>query len=59
MKLFIARDKIGSLNLYDEEPIKGREYFYSYGDAIALDNHLFPEITFEISPQEVEIKLVK
>lgn len=59
MKLWIARDKYGGLNIYAEKPTKGREYFHSFGDAIALDYDMFPEVTFKNSPMEVEIKLVK
>jgi hypothetical protein len=29
-----------------------------YGNSISIDNDLFPEVTFENSPREAEIKLV-
>lgn len=60
MKLYIARDKDGSLNLYDNTPEKRSEYFLPYVgyDDMPLDNRLFPEVTFDNSPQEVELKLI-
>lgn len=60
MKLWIARDKDGSLILYDNTPEKRSEYFLPYAgyDDMPLDDRLFPEVTFENSPQEVELKLI-
>jgi hypothetical protein len=60
MRLWIARDKSGTLYLYDDVPEKVVTYFIQQGYkmAIKLSNDLFPEVTFENSPQEVEIKLV-
>ena len=61
MKLYIARDEEGSLYLYDNLPEKRNGYFMpdrGY-NSIVLDDELFPEVTFENSPQEVEIKLTK
>lgn len=69
MKLYIARDKDNSLSLcshkqiYDEffdswqEPkefFDDKHAFYTY-----ILEKLFPEVTFENSPQEVELKLVE
>jgi hypothetical protein len=62
MKLWIARDKDGSLYLYSEEPsLILTEFADAWeGRGIrAIDDRLFPEVTFENSPQQVEIKLVK
>ena len=62
MKLFIARDKDGELYLYPSKPIKGDYRFtcgYVYEDYINLNGDEFTEITFENSPQEVKLKLVK
>jgi hypothetical protein len=61
MKLWIARDKDGGLFLYSKEPTLYGDYYDSpigtlFGE---LDNYIFPEVTFENSPQEVELKLVK
>lgn len=60
MKLWIARDLDDTLCLYESKP-----YLDMYNDWDSDDNHFvidnsqFPEITFENSPQEVELKLVK
>ena len=68
MKLYIARDKDNSLCLYSKKPklskeIKGLWVCSQLNDAddtvIVLPSEMFPEVTFENSPQMVEIKLVK
>lgn len=62
MKLYIARDKDGSLFLYDTKPIRGWEYFYSrrgLNDGIELNQYTFIEVTWENSPKRVELKLVE
>lgn len=60
MKLWIARDLDGALFLYDKKPIKGRRRFnvkmFTHSYRISSSN--FPEVTFENSPREVEIKLI-
>ncbi len=59
MKLWIARDRDGLIYLYMKKPIIITHYFdtkYLIGE---IDETLFPEVTFENSPQEVELKLVK
>ena len=61
MKLWIARDKNDTLALYTEEPMLYYNEYYEgpyKSQRIDLDGNLFPEITFENSPQEVELKLV-
>ena len=60
MKLWIARDADSLLYLYSEEPtlIKSGNYFdtkYLIGE---IDKTSFPEITFENSPQMIELKLI-
>lgn len=58
--MWIARDKDGSLFLYEIKPKKYEEYFDSIRGykAIQLNDELFPEITFENSPREVKLKIV-
>lgn len=59
MKLWIARDKAGGLWLFKNKPtykIFWKDIENNIGE---LDYRLFPELTFENSPQEVELKLVK
>lgn len=62
MELWIARDQDNDLNLYLDKPRipnwPGRQCWS--GDHFAmLDNYFFPEVTFENSPQIVELKLMK
>lgn len=65
MKLWIARNQDGSLRLHEEKPSlvyddELRRWYYKKGDFLDLyDESIFPEVTFENSPQMVEIKLVK
>lgn len=65
MKLWIARDKDGKLYLYKTKPWKRVNAIYLCNEFdcddsfINIDSDLFPEVTFENSPQEVELKLVK
>jgi hypothetical protein len=62
MKLWIARDKNNALGLYTVEPTLYDNKYYDgtyQSQMIDLDENLFPEVTFENSPQQVEIKLVK
>ena len=60
MKLWIARDLSGTLCLFEAEP-----YLNIYKDwdsnenYFMIDENQFPEVTFENSPQEVELNLVK
>lgn len=45
MKLWIARDKSGTLWLYDEKPIKFNDCWRAEGDyMMRLDWSLFPEV---------------
>ena len=60
MRFYIARDEYGNLYLYDNVPVKRETYFQPQRgyDMMKLDDRLFPEITFNNSPQEVELKLI-
>jgi hypothetical protein len=61
MKFWIARDKNGVLALFDDVPTQKNGIFYDpfYDVVLMLPKKEFPEVTFENSPQEVELKLVK
>lgn len=61
MKLWIARDTCGYSQLYVEKPIKRDGYFECVPNTgwFTISHRLFPGVTFENSPQQVEIKLVK
>lgn len=63
MRLWIARDEDKFLGLYRTQPILNKErdrYNEEWdGDYISsLAKSFFPEVTFENSPQEIELKLV-
>lgn len=69
MKLYIARDKDGSLALYYNKPVRidskynGGVLMKGYFESEDAQGHLYldadnySEITFENSPQQVELKL--
>ena len=62
MELWIARDFDGYLNLYVNKPSldsNDNMYYVMEDDYLNIDKELFPEVTFENSPQKIEIKLVK
>lgn len=64
MKLWIARDKNGDICLYKKKPQLDRIYWYDKscgedGCICFLNKAEYPEVTFENSPQEVELKLIK
>lgn len=58
MKLWIARDN--SLYMYKSKPYKSvrENYFQCKSIGYKIYRLLFPEITFENSPQQVELKLL-
>lgn len=65
-KLWIARDEDGSLFLYRLKPrlhSNDKKFVVSddaptiAGEFLVIDDELFPELTFENSPQLVEVKL--
>ena len=58
MKFWIARDSTDGLYLHFTKP-KGDDYWFINERFIRIDGFLFPEVTFENSPQMVEVKLVK
>lgn len=59
MKLWVARNKSGTLVLWFNKPVKQGDSWYNNDGFFILDSAQFPEVTFENSPQQVEIKLVK
>lgn len=61
MKLWIARDTDGYSQLYAERPIKKDGYFEKIPNTatFTISILLFKEVTFENSPQEIEISLLK
>ena len=68
MKMWIAREKSGTLILWYSKPVKRGDGWYNNEGYFILDSvHSptfgeatpFPEVTFENSPMEVELKLIK
>ena len=62
MKLWIARDKDGTLWLFESEPFLnvGNRFVPShFENCKQIYNDSFPEVTFENSPKEVELILKK
>lgn len=61
MELWIARERNNALWLWKEKPFYNPEKGYFEGELLfyAIEDYLFPEITFENSPQRVELKLVE
>lgn len=61
MTLWIARDECGELCAFDSKPElnKSNGRFITENCYYFLDEHLFPEITFENSPKQVELKLIE
>ena len=59
MKMWIARDLNDKLTLHLEKPV-WYERIECWSDVIyELNWTLFPEVTFENSPMEVELKLIE
>lgn len=63
MKLWIARDKNGTLWIYKNKPQLDINYWYDVsggtnGCIAKLSENSFPEITFENSPRQVKIELI-
>ena len=57
--MWIARDRNGILQISDMRMMKGKNEFFSSSQSqvMYLNEDLFPEVTFENSPIEVELKL--
>lgn len=62
MKLWVARNEVDTLELHRRKPsisiITGRP-IWNRGLIGFIFNDSFPEVTFENSPREVEIKLIE
>ena len=63
MKLWIAREGWGGLYVFGVKPFYDEDYDKWESPisrlSFQVNDEEFPEITFENSPQEVELKLVK
>ena len=66
MKIWLCRNTHGILSLHWTEPFKVKYNNHTYWDSVGrydkhnllYDDH-FPEVTFENSPMEVELKLIE
>lgn len=61
MKFWIARDKNGHIEIFKEKPyvIRGCEWVSEGEEYLCISSEdSFPEVTFENSPMEVELKLL-
>ena len=60
MKIWIARDKDSTLWLFNTKPYCKYNFCWNTrcDEHLQLNKELFPEVTFENSPQEVKIELV-
>ena len=59
--MWIARDKNGAIYLYKDKPsllLSGRAFDTDSPEVIRLGDYSYPEVTFENSPMEVELKLI-
>jgi hypothetical protein len=50
MRLWIARNKDGTLALHESEPYCPYDTWYNSNQEMYLDKSLFPEVTVENSP---------
>ena len=65
MKLWIARGNDNALYLFDSKPTMVEIFDATWmwmcynGGAMRISADMFPEVTFENSPMEVELKLIE
>lgn len=65
LSVWIARDKDGEISIYKNKPWKRENEMYHNGEFdsddyyINIDKELYPEITWENSPKEFELKAVE
>ena len=65
LSVWIARDKDGEISIYKNKPWKRENEPYHNGECdsadyyINIDKELYPEITWENSPKEFELKAVE
>lgn len=65
MKLWIARDSDGTLWLHEnkpevrDHPTLNLKWWYQDGEQYEITEIFMPQVTFETSPQQVEIKLIE
>lgn len=64
MKLWIARDSNNTLWFHEykpelrDHPTLELQWWFQRGEQWEIDEEFMPQVTFETSPQQVEIKLI-
>ena len=62
MTAWVARDDDGALYMYKVKPYRGKGINFGCwdtdGDTLALENSLFPSVTWESEPLEVTISII-
>jgi hypothetical protein len=53
--MWITRDLHETLTLWIEKPERSLTYWYSSSRSFRLDKKLFPEMTWETEPREVDL----
>lgn len=59
--MWIARDKSGEVYLYEAKPIKGTVCFCpspGHHSMMYIGEEIYPELTYENSPKQVELKII-
>lgn len=63
MKMWIARDSDDTICLFQEKPTNKNDdrivWWWSNAECMTLNKADYPEVTFENSPMEVELKLIE
>ncbi len=62
MKLWIARNDDNTLVIFQSKPILNNNHGWDEilnEDYMFIPEYLYPEVTFENSPQQVELNLIK
>ena len=60
--MWIARDKSGEVYLYGSKPIKDTMYFClpsGHCSIMYIGKEVYPELTWENSPKQVELKIIE
>ncbi len=62
MRFWVARDKDNTLAIFQSKPILNNKQEWDEilnEDFMLIPEYLFPEVTFESSPREIEFKLIR
>lgn len=60
ISMWLARDQNGRLYMYEQKPMKSVYGFIrTDGKSCIVAKGMFPEVTYENSPVQVEVKLIE